>query len=85
MAILGMLGSDARSRECRMSGRVRYPLDAVEAPGISRYIRNLLPQLCLHADPSDGRSPAIRPCDVIAIAVTALELADQHGPRNASP
>ncbi|PKV79591.1 hypothetical protein ATK86_3989 [Nocardia fluminea] len=43
-----------------------------------------LERLRLHPDPSDGRSPAIRPWDVIAIAVTAMELADQHGLRDAS-
>ncbi|MEV4158458.1 hypothetical protein AB0J48_36115 [Nocardia salmonicida] len=44
-----------------------------------------LERLRPHPDPSDGRSPTISPWDVIAIAVTAMELADRYGLRDASP
>lgn len=38
-----------------------------------------LERLRPHAHPLDGRLPTVRPWDVVAIAVTAVQLADQYG------
>ncbi|MEU4711690.1 hypothetical protein AB0G00_35245 [Nocardia salmonicida] len=43
-----------------------------------------LERLRPHAHPPDERLPTVRPWDVVAIAVTAMQLADKYGLRDAA-